>query len=941
MKYLQFSIVSLILFFSANILAQDYKVTGVVEDTLGNALISSTVLLLEKADSTMVDFAQTGMDGSFRFKNIPAGEHLIKTTYLGYIPLTVDASSTDGSNVNLGTLKMSELAEELMEVVIKAAKAPIKMRGDTIEYDASTFQVPEGSTVEDLLRKLPGIEVASDGSINADGKAVDRVTVDGKSFFGSDPKAATKNLPAEGISKVQVYDTKTEEQKITGSTEESENKTMNLELKEEFKAGGFGKVIASTGTENRNELKGNYNKFNDKIQFSIVGVGNNTGRNGLSWDDYQDFMGSNAWNWGGGTDYGFGGNGGYYSVTLGGGGGIEQTIQSLFFTGEEAGFPENYSAGLNFNYDHNKTKVSSVYYYNQNALIRNSNQDEDKFYQAFTQNEVMSSSNDDQSKGHRVELSFEKELDSLHTIVVDVNGSLIDDNTFYSGNSSLSRDNTLTSSSNFSNLTNRDGRLLNTTAILRKKFKKKGRSMGLNVSYLTTSLDEERQQESTTDFLNAESPIDQLVLNQSNDNLANKNVFKANALFVEPLSKKFFLQSFYNFRNRVEDGEREVNDLEGGERNINVDLSRSYENTINYHRAGSAIRYSHDGLNISLGGAYQYFGLGGEFRSVATQELLGTVDREFGNFIPHLSFSYTPKRNTRLSLSYSRTAREPNIQDLAPLVNNVNPLFIRIGNSALEPELDNSIRFRASQNFPLLDMSISINGTLSLIESQFSSMETVDENLITTYQPINVNDGQRRSIYLNFSVPIIKNKIKFRTWYSISQNFRTSFVNNQENETQVFSHSPSVTLDITPSQDYSLYLNADFSISNTTYDINTSQDQQTRRINYSVEANAKLFAGFFTSASLNYSRYINERFDQDRVIPILNASIYRHFLPKNQLEVRFSIYDGFNENVGFNQSAYGISVSQSTVESLARYGLLSLTYNIRGMKTDVRKDSWW
>ena len=125
MKYLQFSIVSLILFFSANILAQDYKVTGVVEDTLGNALISSTVLLLEKADSTMVDFAQTGMDGSFRFKNIPAGEHLIKTTYLGYIPLTVDASSTDGSNVNLGTLKMSELAEELMEVVIKAAKAPV------------------------------------------------------------------------------------------------------------------------------------------------------------------------------------------------------------------------------------------------------------------------------------------------------------------------------------------------------------------------------------------------------------------------------------------------------------------------------------------------------------------------------------------------------------------------------------------------------------------------------------------------------------------------------------------------------------------------------------------------------------------------------------------------------------------------------------------------
>jgi len=178
MKYLKSFFLLLVIFSSLNLKGQDYKISGVVEDTLGNALIASTVLLLEKADSTLVEFTQTEMDGSFRFKNIPAGEHLIKTTYLGYVPITVDASSTDGSNRDLGILKMAELAEELMEVVIKAAKAPIKMRGDTIEYDASTFQVPEGSSVEDLLRKLPGIEVESDGSINADGKAVDRVTVD-------------------------------------------------------------------------------------------------------------------------------------------------------------------------------------------------------------------------------------------------------------------------------------------------------------------------------------------------------------------------------------------------------------------------------------------------------------------------------------------------------------------------------------------------------------------------------------------------------------------------------------------------------------------------------------------------------------------------------------------------------------------------------------------
>ena len=173
----------LILFCSLSLTAQKtFNVKGNVQDTLGNSLIASTVLLLEKSDSTMVKFTRTELDGSFIFRKVEPGNYLVKTTYIGYIPRMVPVSS-QGDNVDIGILEMSEIAEELMQVVIKAAKAPIKMRGDTIEYDASTFQVPEGSSVEELLRQLPGIDVELDGSIMADGKDVDRVTVDGKSFF--------------------------------------------------------------------------------------------------------------------------------------------------------------------------------------------------------------------------------------------------------------------------------------------------------------------------------------------------------------------------------------------------------------------------------------------------------------------------------------------------------------------------------------------------------------------------------------------------------------------------------------------------------------------------------------------------------------------------------------------------------------------------------------
>ncbi len=927
---------------SFSLLGQDYKIKGVVEDTLGNALIASTVLLLEATDSTMLDFTQSELDGSFRFKNVPPGNHLVKTTYIGYVPVTVNASSSDGSDINLGTLKMSELAEELMEVVIKAAKAPIKMKGDTIEYDASTFQVPEGSSVEELLRRLPGIEVESDGSITSDGKDITQVTVDGKSFFGNNTQAATKNLPAEGISKVQVFDSKTEEQEITGASTSSQDKTMNLEMKDEFKKGGFGKVVAGIGDRSRAELKGNYNKFNDKIQFSLVGVGNNTGRNGLGWDDYQDFLGSNTWGNGGSTDYGFGGSSGHYISWGGGDLGIESTIQNLFFSGERTGFPENYSGGINFNYDHNKTKINSVYYYNQNGLTNETDRIEDRFFQNFTQSQDMNSSNDDISRGHRAEVTFEKELDSLHTIKLDVSGAYIDNNELYSSVSNLQRDGQDISNTVFSNNSNTTGSLVDGLLVFRKKFKKKGRAMGLNVSALSTALEEDWTQESRTIFTSPESGSEDILdMNQDNLNDANKVLYKANALYVEPLGKKFVLQTFYNFRNRNESGDRIVNDLIDNQEVANVDLSRTYDNTIRFNRTGASLRYSANGTNVTLGGGYQRFDLLGTFTSNVTNEQLGEVNRTFDSFIPYFSVELNPARNLYIDFDFTRNPNEPSITDLQPLVNNINPLYIREGNPELTPEVENRFSTYISNNFPSIDLRISANASYSIHESQFSTNQTVDERLVTRVNPINVSGGRTASVWSYFSLPIIKNKLKFRVNYSFSNNIRPSFINGEENNTRVNSHSPSLRIDITPSKDYSIYLNSSYSAINTTYDIATSQDQKIVTLRFGTEVNAKLFAGFFLSTSYNVRRFSNDRFGQETTIPILNASIYRRFMKKDQLELRFSLYDGLNQNRGFNLGAFGNSVSQSETTSLSRYGMLSATFNIRGMKSDVRKNSWW
>jgi len=919
----------------------DYKIKGIIEDTLGNSLIYSTVLLLEKSDSTMIDFTRSAMDGSFEFKDVAPGQHIVKTTYIGYLPLTVDASSS-GDDVDLGVMKMAEIAAELMEVVIRTAKAPMRMRGDTIEYDATTFKVPDGSSVEDLLRRLPGIEVESDGSINADGKSVDRVTVDGKSFFGSDPKAATKNLPAEGISKVQVFDSKTEEEEITGTVGESENKTMNLELKDDFKSGGFGKVTGGVGTEDRAELKGNYNRFNSKAQFSIVGVANNTGRNGLSWDDYQDFMGSQSFRFDSGGDYGFGGRNRTYFFG-GGDGGIEQSIQSIFFQGgNQNGFPENYNGGINYNYDNKKTQVSSVYYYNQSGRLSESRGNVDKFYNTFVQNEVFESTADDVAKGHRAEVKIEQKVDSLLTLKLDFNGAYINDFNSYDAVTVLARDEQRISSSTATNETRTQGDLLNARLLMRKKFMKNGRSMGANVSILSTSIQDDWTQKSLLDIFNEDGEnIDEILQNQINDDFKDKLLFKANLLYVEPLSKKFFLQSFYNYRDRNETGERNVADRLDDLIIPNQSLSRTYNNDIIFNRFGSALRYTHDGVTVSAGLAYQLFDLQGSFTDGDVSSILGTVDKQFNNYIPHLSLNFSRIRNLYMNVSYNRAANEPQIEDLQPVVNNLNPQYIRSGNSQLIPEISNGVSFYSSKNYPLSDIRISVNGSYNWVENQFSTEETVDGNLITSVRPINFGTGTTSNGSTSISFPIRKNKFTVRARMFGRYNARKSLVNTIENNTSTFNLTPSLRLNITPSKDLSLYVDASYSRAKTSYDINESQNQTTENTQLGVELNSKLVAGFYVNSSLNVNLYRNERFNQAEDIPILNASIYRKFMPGDKAEIRFSVYDAFKQNIGFSQNAYGFAISQRTTDSLSRYFMLSMTYNIRGMKSDVRKDSWW
>lgn len=922
--------------------AQSSNISGILIDTVNTPLISATVLLLEK-DSTLLEYTQTEADGSFVFKRIGKGEYLIKSTYLGYIPLTLPVTVMN-NDINLGKLKMVEISTDLYEVVIKAAKAPMTIRGDTIEYDATTFKVPDGSTLEDLLKRLPGVEVQQDGSIKADGKDVTKVTVDGKSFFGGDPKTATKNLPAEGVSKVQVFDNKTDEQKIVGDNTSSKEKAMNITLKEEYKKGGFGKVIAGIGDVNTKELKGNFNRFNEKHQFSLVGVGNNTGRNGLGWEDYQGFMGSQSWNFAGNTEYGFGGGfTRYYYFSEGNNDGLENSISNAFYGGSgRGGFPENLNGGANYNYEHNKKKFAATYFYNFSGNKRTTTSNITNFTNDFTSTIDKVSENEDDLKGHRAEINYEHEIDSFNTIVfnskfTDINSSQI---TKSVSNNVSNRERIETNSDGLNSRTF-EGNLLSNSLVYRKTFKKKARFFGANVSYVKTNVTEDNDINNFLEFYNSSGGLDSTRnVSQENINIADKNAYKFNTTYNEPISKSIGASVFFNWSKREQTGNVDVTDRLGFEiKNQNPYLSRNYVNTIDYNRVGLSLRYSKDGINITTGLAQQQFNITGNVERVVDDSPV-IIKKEYKTLIPYSSFDIDLSRNSSINVSYAKNVTEPRIEDLLPIIDNRNPLYVIEGNPNLLPTNSNVLSFWFSHAWPADGIRISTSFDYTHMYNQTILDQTINENSSIYVKPVNYEAGSSFFANVYFSFPIIKNKLKSNIGVNNTINNSFSIVNTILNETKTNSIRPRINLDFTPTDNFAIYLYSAMSKTTTEYNINTSQNQVIYRKDLNLQCNIGFGKGFYLASSYNHSFFNNETSKISEDIPIINASIYKQFLKGNKGEIRLSVYDALNQSRQFNQSTSAISVSQVSTPSLARYIMLSFTYNIKGLTGKVQRENY-
>lgn len=907
-----------------------------MSDTSDADMPFATVMLLNVKDSTLVNFTRTDDKGAFAFKNVKNIPYIFKASYVGYIPFqqTIPESTTEIHD--LGTLKMKLINTQLNEVVIKAARSTLTFKGDTIEYDAASFKVPPGSTVEDLLRRLPGIEVDADGNIKAQGKDVQRVYVDGKTFFSDDPKAATKNLGAETISKVQVYNDQSEQSKLTGVDDGKKEKAMNLELKDEYKKGSFGKITAAAGTEDRWASRGNFNRFNSKEQFSVIGYANNINQTGVNWEDYGEFKGQNTFNDRDNGDFGFstGGNRYYY---MGG----DDDIPMNFFDGR--GFTKNYGAGANYNFDNKKTKFNSNYFYNQTEL----DLDQYGFRESFTPGSSYYNTDtltkNDFRRNHSLAARMEHNLDSNNILIVKASARLSGgDNTnlqqqLFSENDALIRKLDLQNSGNL------DSWRVNSMAIFRHRFKKKGRSFAVSAGYNTSQSDGTDNLASLNRFFEANTYTQQV--QQLNKNANQTSQLKSSVLFTEPINKKWFWETFYNFTQTNNTINRQAtNPLD---ENLRIDsLSRWFDNKINYNRVGSSLRYSHNGANISAGLAAQQIYLGGKYAIDEGQPLLSEpLGRKFQNMIPYLDANYEFKNNKWLGASYSYAVQEPQFNDLQPVPNVSNPAFRTEGNPNLTPERmhNASINFgfwnpaslsnlHLSADFQGYDNKITYNQTIEVIDSI---------GVRTTSRPENIDGGYNVGSNLWFNFPIVKTKLTMNINGNYNIGETPAFVNNVRNNTLNKGYRIRTGFTFTPVSALIIGLNGTYNYNTITYSIQESQNQQIYRYESDFTVKWQFISKTFLESNFNYQKFENARFGFNQETPILNASIRRLVGKSNRVELRLAAFDIFNRRISVSQSATQNYVFSNVASTLSRYYMLSVSYNVRGYENKLKKNDWW
>ncbi len=893
------------------------QVKGTVIDSANKKPIDKAVIgLVVKSNPTDTSYTFSNEKGEFSFDVVPASNFSVIITNSGFAPVAkfIPVKQQE-KTISIGTIILASRAKLLDEVVVESA--PIIVKEDTVEYKADAFKTKEGAVVEDLLKKLPGIDVDKDGNVKAQGKSVTRVKVNGKDFFGGDLKTATKELPANIVDKIQVIDDYGDQATVSGIKDGDPDKVINIQLKKDKNKGFFGRTTVGAGTDQRYQESFNGNYFNNNRQISVVGNFNNTN--------------TSLFNFSGGGSRGMSSmmSAGRSMMSDMGGASIDP---SLFGGGGNTGISTTNSAG--FNYRDQWGKRISVYgsysYSHKNTRqLQNISTQNNASLGTFLNNQDANSLTTGDS--HRATFNLEYQVDSFNYLKFTPNISISnnDANSYTSYNNNKEGSGKTSDGIN-KNLTDSRSPNLSLNVLYNHKFRKRGRNFSASASVgnssSTSAQDATNLNNYYTPFIGYNNKFQ--YINQDNDN----HNYGVRFTYSEPLTKYRSLDLSYSHNfNYARNNKKTYNvDSLTKAQTINSLLSNDYENDFYNDRIGVSLRTTMKKYNYTVGVSFQPVDLKG--KSLTKDSMYTPITSV--NIFPIARMTYNFSRTKALNASYSGNATQPSFSQLQPVVDSSNTQNTTTGNPNLKPSITQNVNLSYNSFNFITGKVLFTNITFSTIKNQIVNNTIIDKTGNRKSIPENVNGYYNAMGFYTYSKPFKNRKYVLNFNGSANFNHNVNLTDSIKTIGKNWVVSQGFIFELNLKEWLQMGTGITYSINDVKY--KSTSDKPTSFVNSS--SNAWILSN---NININVTKRMILKYDVDYTInnglassvsqnPVLmNASLEQQLFKKKNGIIKFAAFDLFKQNTNISRSIYGSSITDTRSNKLTRYFLLTFTYRIQ------------
>jgi hypothetical protein len=903
------------------VFSQHAALKGTVIDTSEKRNLANAVIaLLRPTDSVLLSFTRSNKDGNFIMQNLSPGKFIVMVTRPAYADYFDRIEITGEATVDLGNISLTLKSQLLQEVVVQHKLGAIRIKGDTTEYIADSFKLGTGATVEDLLKKLPGIQVDKDGKITAQGETVQKVLVDGEEFFSDDPTIATRGLTADAVEKVQSFDKKSDQAAFTGIDDGQKTKTINLQLKEDRKKGYFGKL--ETGTDANRFWNNNImiNAFKGKRKFSAYGIMSNTGKTGLDWQEGMNYGVNNN------VEMGSDDAGGTYINFTGG----DDEFGSGNYWGE--GLPKGWNSGLHYSNKWNADKIhfNGGYQYNKlNTEARGNTLNRYILPDSITLN-VNDYGNSYRSRDrNRLQGLYEIQIDSFSSLKITAQGSR--GNNFghnkYHQESLNSHGDTL-SIVDRETTTDADNKNFNATLLWKQKFRKQGRTISLSVRQNYTENISKGIFFSDNNYFKNNVLDSTKILDQQKETDNITSQINSRITYTEPLTKRSLLEFNYSIDNNHRQSRittlEKISPLEKYEARVDS-LSNEYSFNVLTQSGGINYRYAKP-KKITLS-----FGMNVSHAAYSRKDLQGdsAIDYSFTNFYPQASFNWTMGGKGNLRFNYNGSTQAPSIDQIQPIRDITDQLNIRVGNPDLKQAFRHSFNMSFNSYKFLSERNIYVNVNFTAIQHDFSTLNILDLSTgRKVSQPVNVDGNYRANGYFYYGKKIKKWGIRTGAHGRFNLNHNTNFIDGLKNENDSYTFGAGPLISYEKEKKFGIWMEGGFfrNFSKTSL----RSDLQTRywTQEHSVGMNVYLPWKFEIGSSCDfYIRQTTSVFDKNNNSIRWNARLDRKLFKNDVARLRFTANDMLDQNIGFNRNINNNFISERTYDTIRRNFMLTFIWN--------------